>query len=55
MLGLGDIVHTRYTNAVCAQWIRGALVVFGHEGAGDFIEVLSRDGALLSQRILRWR
>lgn len=49
--GYGDIVHSRYSNDVRAKLVRGALVVFGHEDAGDYVEAWSPSGERLWTRL----
>lgn len=46
--GLGPVIHSRYSNVVAARVVRGALVVFGDEAGGEYVEVFSPDGTMLS-------
>jgi hypothetical protein len=48
--GIGPIAHSKYANRVTLAVIRGALVVFGNEAAGRYIEVYDPAGKMLSNR-----
>lgn len=50
--GLGPIEHSRYVNQVTARLVRGALVLWGAESAGRYIEVFDPAGKMLSSRLL---
>jgi outer membrane protein assembly factor BamB len=50
--GLGEITHSLYTNRVIARMVRGALVLYGKESAGRYIEVYAPTGERLSHRLL---
>ncbi len=51
--GLGPISHSKYYNHVVLKLVRGALVVFGNEAQGRYIEVIDpKSGRTLSNRRL---
>ncbi len=51
--GLGPVDHSEYLNHVTLRLVRGALVVFGDEAQGRYIEVFDTEsGSMRSTRIL---
>lgn len=50
--GLGPIGHSKYANRVELAAIQGAIVVFGNESSGRYIEVFAPDGSMLSTRVV---
>lgn len=51
--GLGPVAHSKYSNQVKLQMLRGALVLYGNESAGRYIEVFDpASGRMLSTRTL---
>jgi hypothetical protein len=50
--GIGQVTHSRYSNHVEATIEDGALVIYGGEAGGDYVEVFSAQGKRLSTRIV---
>lgn len=50
--GLGPISHSKYANRVEVAVIHNAIVVFGNESSGRYIEVFAPDGRMLSTRLV---
>ncbi len=50
--GLGPVSHSKYSNRVELAVIGGAIVVFGNESSGRYLEVFSPDGRMLSTRLV---
>lgn len=49
VVGLGPIAHSKYSNHVVLKLVRGALVAYGNEAAGRYIEVFDpQTGKMLS-------
>ncbi len=50
--GLGPIAHSKYANRVEVATFRGAIVVFGNESSGRYIELFTPEGRMLSTRLV---
>lgn len=51
-LALGDITHSRYSNRVTAAATDDAVVVWGREAGGDYLDVIGFDGEVRQHRRL---
>ena len=52
VVGLGLVVHSRYSNKVSLRLENSRLVVLGEESAGRYVEVMSPSGELVSTRVI---
>ena len=50
--GLGPVSHSKYANRVELAVIHNAIVVFGNESSGRYIELFAPEGRMLSTRLV---
>jgi outer membrane protein assembly factor BamB len=55
LLGVGSVVHSKYSNRVQMRTCHGCLAVYGEESAGRYTEILDpEDGARLQHEAVRY-